>query len=64
MQRLEQKVLRKMGELCEITMTDENICEIKAIFADEDIVNPFKDLETQFKQESFIQKNMNYVVSI
>ena len=58
---LEQSVLQKVNELQVIT--EDNIEELKAIFSDERVLNPFKDLETSHKQEKFIQENFNYVVS-
>ena len=45
-------------------MTEEETSELTAIFSDEGTVNPFKDLGTLYRQEKFIEKNFNCVVSI
>lgn len=58
-QALERSVLRTADEL----LTEDGISELKAIFSDEGLLNPFKGLETLYKQEKFIHEHFNYVVS-
>ena len=55
---VERNVLKK------VTLTAEQQEELKSVFSDESITNPFQGLETQYKQQSFIQENFNFVVII
>ena len=59
---LKRRVLQKLNEWQ--VVTEEETSELTAIFSDEGTVNPFKDLGTLYRQEKFIEKNFNYVVSI
>lgn len=43
--------------------TDATIAEVHSILDDETLRNPFACLGTQYKQDKFIKKNFNYVVS-
>ncbi len=52
---LEQEVLKKVDDLQVITKE-----ELKRIFVDETLINPFKNLDTPYKQEKYIS---SYVVS-
>ena len=54
---VEKKVLEN------VTMTDEQKKKLKTIFSDESITNPFQGLETQYKQQSFIEEHFNFVVT-
>lgn len=49
-------------QLLGISLTDDQLSELKTLFSDDSLVNPFKGLETVNKQEKFIQENFNYVV--
>lgn len=44
-------------------LTDQELETISAVFSDKALVDPFKGLETEYKQEQFIRNNFNYVVS-
>lgn len=48
----------------EIPLTDQHLATIDAVFADETVVDPFRGLETEYKQEKFIQEHFNYVVRL
>ena len=60
--KIERRVLEKIESL-EIAINDGQLSEIRDIFSDESLVNPFIGLETEYKQERFIQQHFNYVVS-
>ena len=59
---LEGKVFEKLQDIG-IDLAEEQREEMKTLFSNETLTNPFKDLETKSKQERFIQKNFNFVVS-
>lgn len=61
-ENLERKVMEKIANLG-IAVTTDQLTEIKAVFSDDSLLDPFKGLETEYKQEKFIQENFNYVVS-
>lgn len=58
-----QKKVLETFESEEISLTDQQLEKITSIFADEAIVNPFRGLETEYKQDKFIQSHFDYVVS-
>ena len=45
-----------------IQLTDQQLVKFAALFSDETVVNPFRELETEYMQQKFIQENFNYVV--
>lgn len=58
LKNLEKSIIQRIGP----TMTDVQIEEVRSVFSDKSIVNPFHGLDTQYQQQSFIQQNFNYVV--
>lgn len=60
-QTLERRVIDKVNHLG-IELTDGELSELKETFHD-DALDPFKGLDTEYKQEKFIRENFNYVVS-
>ena len=61
-ENLERKVMEKISSLS-TPVTSGELTEIRAVFSDDSLLNPFQGLETEYKQEKFIQENFNYVVS-
>ena len=59
---LESSLMKKIEDLG-MSVTQEQLAEIKSIFSDEKIVRPFNGLETEYKQERFMSDHFNYVVS-
>lgn len=57
-----QKKVLEVFETEEIALTDPQLEKIQSIFADETVVDPFRGLETEHKQEKFIHDHFNYVV--
>lgn len=58
-----QKVGKKLMERIGPTITDVLKEELKSVFSDESIANPFHGLDTQHRQQKFIQEHFNYVVA-
>ena len=59
---IEKKVIDKIKNLG--VVSDDQLAEIRGIFNDVSLVNPFKGLETEYQQQKFISENFNYVVSL
>ena len=62
-QTIERRIIDSI-ENFGIAMSDDQLAELKAVFSDEKLTNPFHGLETEYQQETFIQENFDYVVCI
>lgn len=60
-QDIEKKVFEKINSTG-IVMTNHQLADLKAVFTDETVINPFKGIETEYQQEKFIRDHFNYVV--
>ena len=62
LQYAETKVLEMIDRIG-VALTEPQCQELKVIFADENVLNPFLGLDTEYQQEKFIKEHFNYVVS-
>lgn len=58
---LQLNLFKKIDELG-VVMTDDQRAELACVFSNDEVVNPFLGLETEYKQEKFIKEQFNYVV--
>ena len=60
--KLLQLELQVKIKLEELNLSSDEICEVLSPFSEANIIDPFRDLNNQHKQESFFQEHFIYVV--
>lgn len=63
LESVKETLLKKLGDL-PLPLAEDQVSDLMSVFSDESVQEPFRGLESVYKQDKFIREHFNYVVSL